>query len=45
MLEDYTISVKEVDYKRNIMSSIGNAKINKKEFRTTNTEYIITIEI
>lgn len=44
MLDDYEIVVKEVDYKRNIMSQIGNATVNRTEFRTRNIEYIITVE-
>lgn len=45
MLKDFkNIEVEEIDYKRNIMSSIGNAIIYKKEFRTSNKEFVIIIE-
>lgn len=42
ILEKYTkYEVTEVDYKRNIMHKIGNAK---EEGRSTNTEYLILVE-
>jgi adenine-specific DNA-methyltransferase len=45
MLKEFrNIEVEEIDYKRNIMSSIGNATIYKEEFRTKNKEFIIIVE-
>lgn len=44
MLGDYKTTVQEIDYKRNIMSQIGNAQLYKTEFKTANKEYLITIE-
>lgn len=38
-------SVKEIDYKRNIMSHIGNATLyEKSEYNTKNVEYLILID-
>jgi adenine-specific DNA-methyltransferase len=44
MLGKEKTNIIEIDYKRNIMSQIGNATLYKKEFKTANKEYIITIE-
>lgn len=44
MLSEYKTNVVAVDYKRNIMSQIGNAQLHKTEFRTKNVEYIITVK-
>lgn len=42
-VNDYEdISIKEIDYKRNIMSQIGNAKLYKTEYNTKNKEYLVT---
>jgi hypothetical protein len=37
------VSVEEIQYKRNIMSQIGNAVLYKNEFKTENTEYLIWV--
>jgi len=36
--------ITEVDYKRNIMSRIGNATLNERDRESTNVEYLILIE-
>lgn len=40
----YNNQIYSIDYKRNIMSSIGNATKYKIDFKTENQEYIIVIE-
>jgi adenine-specific DNA-methyltransferase len=37
------ITAEEVQYKRNIMSQIGNAILYKSEFKTENVEYLIWV--
>lgn len=43
-LKKYSFDLKEIKYRRNIMSSIGNATKYKKKFITKNKEYIIVIK-
>jgi adenine-specific DNA-methyltransferase len=38
------VSVEEIQYKRNIMSQIGNATLYKDEFKTENVEYLIWVK-
>lgn len=37
------VSIEEIQYKRNIMSQIGNAVLYKSEFKTENKEYLIWV--
>lgn len=41
----HSYEVREVDYKRNIMSRIGNATLSDKERQSDNIEYIIRISV
>jgi adenine-specific DNA methylase len=40
---DDAVSIEEIQYKRNIMSQIGNAVLYKDTFKTENTEYLIWV--
>lgn len=45
LLQKYkSYEVREIDYKRNIMSRIGNATLYDKDRASANTEYLIRIE-
>ena len=44
LLTKYKYTIQEIDYKRNIMSQIGNASLYGKEVVSKNIEYLILIE-
>lgn len=44
ILDKYKYTIQEIDYKRNIMSQIGNASLYQREIVTKNIEYLILIE-
>lgn len=44
LLSKYKYTIQEIDYKRNIMSQIGNASLYGKEVVSKNIEYLILIE-